>query len=258
MNISNYLEEQLIRHTLGIGAYAQASPVYVALLSEMSQDGTTYTEFTGSNYARQALQPAGLAAAVDGVTYNLTAITWPAANANWGTVSHVAIFDSIAAGNMLWWGVLPLQKFVAYSSIFKIQAGDLDISASGAFSLYLRNGIIDFTLRNVVLAVPAAVYGGVGTAVSASNASLSEPSDGYNRVLVTGLNQIANGAYTISAPAMSFAASGGNWGSITHFGIFDAAVAGHLLYALQLTQSRPIYNGDGLDFAANAVVVRIL
>ena len=258
MNISNYLEEQLVRHTLGVGAYANVTPVYVGLLSDMLQDGSVYTEFSGSNYARQSVAAAGFVAASGGATYNVSDITWPAATADWGTVTHIGIFDSIAAGNMLWWAELPIPKFVAFSAVFRILAGELDISAAGAFSLYLRNGILNFTLRNVALASPAAVYGGVGTGVSANNASLSEPTGGYNRIQITGLTQVANGAYTISAPAMAFTASGDNWGSITHFGIFDALVAGNLLYALGLSESRPIYNGDGLQFDASSVIVRVL
>jgi len=259
MNISNYLEHQLIRHTLGIAAYTPPTSTYIGILSDLSNDGDIITEFSGSNYQRQQVTATGFSSAASGATANVSSIVWPAALANWGSASYIGVFDSIAAGNLLWWGALTIAKAVSTSAIFRIDAGELDIGAAGAFSLYSRNGILNLTLRNnsPAFSSPAAIYAGIGTISGAYNDSLSEPSAGYSRTLVTAFTSAGNGVYTISAPQIEFTASGGNWGLMTHLGLFDAASGGNLIYALQLNPSRSVYDGDGILFEAGSVVIRV-
>ena len=55
--------------------------------------------------------------------------------------------------------------------------------------------------------------------------------------------------------AETFTASGGNWGTITHFGIFDAASSGNLLYHGALADDKVIENGDSLVVAATAITI---
>lgn len=57
-----------------------------------------------------------------------------------------------------------------------------------------------------------------------------------------------NGAVTFPAPA-------GNWGTVTHVGIYDAATSGSLLMTGSLATPMPIFNGDAAPtFAAGALV----
>jgi len=258
MNISNYLEDALIKHTLGLGVYSSPASTWVALLQTMSNDGTVYTELSGSNYVRRQILPTHFDAPTDGTTANNVDITWPAALADWGSVRYVAIFDSAVAGNMLWWGELEVVKYISRSAIFTIREGDLAVGAAGAFSQYSRNGVINLSLRNnnPTFASPSEVYVGIGVVPDVYNSSLSEPGAGYSRVRVTSFGAVANGVYTILTPAISFIA-GANWGEITHIGLFDAATAGNLYYALEMDPSRNIHNGDGLTFETYTITIRI-
>jgi hypothetical protein len=49
---------------------------------------------------------------------------------------------------------------------------------------------------------------------------------------------------TNSAAIEFVAASGGNWGTITHVAIFDAATSGNMLGHATLTTGRTINDGD--------------
>jgi hypothetical protein len=49
---------------------------------------------------------------------------------------------------------------------------------------------------------------------------------------------------------LSFSASGGSWGTITHFAIFDALTSGNMLFYGALTASKVVGDGDTLEFAA--------
>ncbi len=58
-----------------------------------------------------------------------------------------------------------------------------------------------------------------------------------------------------NAVAIAFPAPSANWGTVTHFGVFDAATVGNALYYGDLTTSRTINNGDSAPtFAIGALV----
>jgi hypothetical protein len=52
-------------------------------------------------------------------------------------------------------------------------------------------------------------------------------------------------------------ASGGNWGTITHMGIFDASTVGNLLFHGALTTTRIVNDTDTIEFAATALGVTL-
>jgi hypothetical protein len=91
-------------------------PVYVALFTSDPTDAGSGTEVTGGSYARVQYDPtdANWSApdATGGLTQNLAAITFPSPTANWGVVTHFAIFDRAAIGNLTAHGVLTTPKTV--------------------------------------------------------------------------------------------------------------------------------------------------
>lgn len=54
----------------------------------------------------------------------------------------------------------------------------------------------------------------------------------------------------------TFPAATGSWGTVTHFGIFDASTAGVLYLWGALTTSKAIGSGDTASFAAGALIVQ--
>lgn len=122
---SNYLELKILEHTLGITAYTAPSTVYLALFTTDPTDAGTGTEVSGGGYARQAIS---WNAPASGAADNSADVTFPQATADYGTVSHIGIYDASSAGNLLYHGALSASKSITENDTFIVEAGDLSIS----------------------------------------------------------------------------------------------------------------------------------
>ena len=125
--MSDYLENEILDHILGTGAYTMPTTVYVGLSTGSFNDNNSGTELSGSGYARQAI---AFNAASSGTADNSGAVDFPAATGSWGTVSHFGLFDASTGGNLLIHGALTASKAVATGDILRIAAGDMDITAA--------------------------------------------------------------------------------------------------------------------------------
>jgi len=125
--LSDYLENKLIDFTLRGQAFAQPTSVYFGLLTSAPSDagGGTEVSLTGTAYARVQVnctlanfagtQSAGSTAAstgTSGQTSNNGPVTFGVPTANWGTITHIGIYDSVTGGNLLVWGALAQSKTV--------------------------------------------------------------------------------------------------------------------------------------------------
>jgi hypothetical protein len=128
-----------------------------------------------------------------------------------------------------------------------------------AMSDYLENKLVDHIFRGQSFSAPATLYVALFTAAPSDSGGGTEVSGGsYARASVS--SSLANWAGTQSAGsttastgtggatsnngAITFASPTANWGTVTHFGIFDAASSGNLLFHGALTASKTINNGD--------------
>ena len=125
--MSDYLENEILDHILGTGAYTMPTTVYVGLSTGSFNDDNSGTELSGSGYARQSI---AFNAASNGTADNSGAVDFPAATGSWGTVSHFGLFDASTSGNLLIHGALTASKAVATGDILRIAAGDMDITAA--------------------------------------------------------------------------------------------------------------------------------
>jgi hypothetical protein len=125
-----------------------------------------------------------------------------------------------------------------------------------AMSNYLENALINATLRNTTYTSPAIVYIGLFTSDPTDAGSGTEVSGGsYARKAAT-FGAPSNGVSTISS-AIEFNQATANWGTVTHFGIYDALTTGNLLYHGALTASKAIDTGDVFKFATSALTVTL-
>lgn len=142
-----------------------------------------------------------------------------------------------------------------------------------ALSDYLENKLIDFLLRGQAFAAPATTYVALLTAAPSDAGGGTEVTGGaYARVAIT--SSLANWAGTQAAAstvassgssgttsnnaALTFPAPTANWGVVTHFGVYDAATGGNLLFWSALTSSKTINSGDAApSFAAAALSFQI-
>ena len=114
MSFGNYLEEAVIKHCFKGTALTQPTNLYVALFTTDPAEDASGTEVTGGSYARKLHNSWDFDGQVGGAyqASNNGAVTFATATANWGTVTHFAIFDALSAGNMYAYGALDTSKAV--------------------------------------------------------------------------------------------------------------------------------------------------
>lgn len=123
--LSDYLENEILDHILGTGAFVMPAGVWVALFTTNPTDADTGTELAGSGYARQ---PITFGAAAAGSASNAALVEFGPATANWGTVTHIGIYDAVTAGNLLVHGTLAVPRVVNNTDKAVFVAGTLTIS----------------------------------------------------------------------------------------------------------------------------------
>lgn len=123
--MSNYLENAVINAVLRNTTYTSPSVVYVGLFTSDPTDAGSGTEVSGGSYARKA---ATFAAPSNGVSVTSAAVEFDQATGNWGTVSHIGIFDALTTGNLLFHTALDTSKTIETGDIFKIASGNLSVT----------------------------------------------------------------------------------------------------------------------------------
>ncbi len=117
-----------------------------------------------------------------------------------------------------------------------------------AMSDYLENKILDHVLGTTAYTAPTTVYVGLATASFADDNSGTElTGNNYSRVSAT-FDAAASGT-TDNSAAIEFAAATGSWGTVSHFGIFDASSGGNLLIHGAFTTGKAIASGDVLKIS---------
>lgn len=125
-----------------------------------------------------------------------------------------------------------------------------------AMSNYLENALVNATLRNTAYTSPTTVYVGLFTTDPTDAGSGTEVSGGsYVRQSAT-FAAPSNGASSTSAD-VTFPQATANWGTVTHFGVYDASTAGNLLYHGALTTSKTIETGDVFKISSGNLTVTL-
>lgn len=121
---SDYLENKVLDHVFGGNAYSAPGTLYLALYTSDPGDDNSGTECSGTSYARQTI---AFTVTADTAS-NTSAVEFPTAGSAWGTITHVGILDALTSGNLLAHGALTSAKTVASGDVFRVPAGDLDIT----------------------------------------------------------------------------------------------------------------------------------
>lgn len=134
-----------------------------------------------------------------------------------------------------------------------------------AMSNYLENKLIDEIFRGQAFTAPTTLYVGLLTAAPTDAGGGTEVTGGaYARASIA--CSLANWAGTQSAgsttassgtggttsnnAAINFPTPTATWNTVTHFGIYDAASAGNLLFWGALTTTKTVNIGDIVQFPA--------
>ena len=129
--MSDFLEAQLLNTLFRTAAAYKPAGIYFALFTAAPSDSGGGTEVSGGSYARTQVTQADAnwnAPGVGGLIDNVNAITFPTATANWGTVTHVGIFDAVSGGNLLFHGAITVARIVNNGDTFRFNIGDFDMT----------------------------------------------------------------------------------------------------------------------------------
>lgn len=131
----------------------------------------------------------------------------------------------------------------------------------GSLSDYAELKVLDLILGGVAFTPPATVYVALFTATPSDTGGGTEVTGGsYARAAVTNnaTNWPAASAGSKSnGTTITFPTPTAGWGTVTSWGIFDAASAGNLLWWGALTASQTINTGNGVSFSASGLTVTL-
>ena len=124
MSFTNFLETEILDHVFAGAAYTAPSQHYLGLFTAAPGEAGGGTELSGSAYARRPVDFSTSGA----TTSNDAAIEFATATGSWGTVTHVGVFDAATSGNLMAYATLSASKAIATGDVFRVPAGDLDIT----------------------------------------------------------------------------------------------------------------------------------
>lgn len=118
----------------GFGTLTGAPNTHMGLSTTTpNPDGTGATEPVGNAYARQPTpgatwNPATVAS--PSVKDNGTAVTFPQATGNWGTITHAVFYDALTAGNVIAFGALTASKAIDTDDTLNFAVGAIQFQMS--------------------------------------------------------------------------------------------------------------------------------
>ncbi|NNM74753.1 phage tail fiber protein [Enterovirga aerilata] len=127
MSFTNYLEQKVLDHVFGAGTYAKPT-LYAALFTTATGEAGGGTEVSGGGYARQPIGAMTVSGTAPTQAVNASTFEFPVATADWGTITHAAIFDAPTGGNMLDHAPLAASKRIDNGDVFRFPAGAIKVT----------------------------------------------------------------------------------------------------------------------------------
>jgi len=127
-----------------------------------------------------------------------------------------------------------------------------------ALSDHSENLLLNWLMTTDSVTRPTAWYLALFTAAPSDSGGGTEVSgSGYSRQTIAFGTASGTGGTTSNTGDVSFTASGGSFGTVSHVGIFDASTGGNLLWHGAMTASKTIADGDTLEFSTGNVDLTI-
>ena len=118
-----------------------------------------------------------------------------------------------------------------------------------ALSDHAENLLLNWLMTTDSVTRPTAWYVALYTAAPSDSGGGTELSgSGYSRQTIAVGTATGTGGTTSNNANITFTASGGDWGDVTHIGIHDASTGGNLLWHGAMSASKNIADGDTLQF----------
>ncbi len=257
-SFSNYTELKVLDHALKTAAFTVPTGLYIALsTSTVADDGTGMTEPIGGSYARVACNTWNAASSRS--VANTGTVSFPEASSAWGTITYFAVMDAATGGNMIAYGALSASKAIAFGDNASFQSGAITVSFNtGGIGTYLANKILDHIFKTAAYTQALHLYVSLSSANPTDDDSgNAEPTIGsYARVQKDTWSAASAGA-SHNTGAITFPQATVGWGTMTHFGIYDASTAGNLMFYAALDSARNIGVNDTPSFGDAALNLTI-
>ena len=125
--LSDHAEALLLDWMMTTGSATRPTAWYIALYTAAPSDSGGGTEVSTGGYARQSATFAA-ATSPGGTTSNTNTIQFTASGANYGTITHIGIFDAVSGGNLLWHGAMTASRVVNDGDTLEFSAGNIDLT----------------------------------------------------------------------------------------------------------------------------------
>lgn len=123
--LSDHAEDLLLDWLMTSGSATRPTAWYLALFTAAPNDAGGGTEVSTGGYSRQTI---AFSAASSGTTSNSADVSFTASGANYGTVTHIGIFDASSGGNLLWHGAMSASKTVEDGDTITFASGNVDLT----------------------------------------------------------------------------------------------------------------------------------
>lgn len=258
MYATNYFENAMLNLMRGSNITAPSTMYLALMLSNPGDTGTEGTEITYTGYARQPISFSAPAASGTGMMIQNTAmISFPEASSSAGSVTYVAVYDSLTGGNMWLYAQLDTSLTVqtGVSPVFREET--VKWVWTGNFTTYYKTAIMN-TLRGISCSGFTPYAGFCNGDPTGSGAEFS--GNGYARVLLsmTAPEQQASGtAQSVNSADVLSDVATGNWGTLNTVAIFNAASGGQAFAVINLSTSYNVTNKYAVGFHAGDLQVNV-
>jgi hypothetical protein len=126
-NLSDYAEVALLDWICGGATPTRPTTRYLALHTGAPGETGASNEVStsGTNYSRQAIT---FAAASSGSAASSNTPTFTNTGTDFGTISHLSIWDASSGGNCLWQGAATASKAIANGDSYAVASGSLTVA----------------------------------------------------------------------------------------------------------------------------------
>lgn len=257
MYASNYLETKILQLFNGV-TFNGVNSLYLELSSTApTESGSNVTPPTYSGYTRKQILfsiPADMSGGIG--IQNTEQVEFAQSLVDSATITHIAIYDSLNAGNFLMYGVLNTPIAITTGKAPVVRQGSCKYWFSGNFSKWLKTAILN-VLRGTTLAgfTPyATLFNG-----SPEGGGVELVGGNFERkpIVFTSPAEQATGQMLISNSAdVEFPVATVNLGNYDHDCVFDAAAAGNCLLLTQNATDNYL-SGDMVKFGVSNLKVAV-
>jgi hypothetical protein len=233
-NLSLYSQNKLVDWITGKANMPASATTYLALFNgDPSGAGSEVTLTICS--ARIAISSAmSSSTGGAGSSSNASDLTWTTSALAGATVSYVAAYDAVTAGNLLWYRSVT-SNAVSAGNMVKILAGQLSVTASGDLSGYSKDYLVNWMTGKASFPSTTtryyALYNGDPQGAGSEVTSTIRPA---GRVAFTTLMSTASGGSSSDTTMIDFGNASGA-ATISYTGGYDASTAGNCICSHAIT-----------------------